>query len=110
LARDFIDALTKGFDPVKYHDEYRERLAALIQAKAEGQTVTLPAAPAAPAKVVNLMEARSASRSSKSKGRRRRRTWLARRPLNRSVKRSRRGRRVAVVGGWPRFLEAPKLS
>jgi DNA end-binding protein Ku len=57
LARDFIDALTKGFDPAKYHDEYRERLAALIEAKAQGQTVTLPAAPAAPAKVINLMEA-----------------------------------------------------
>jgi DNA end-binding protein Ku len=57
LARDFIGALTKDFDPAKYHDEYRERLAALIQAKAQGQTVTLPAAPAAPAKVVNLMEA-----------------------------------------------------
>jgi non-homologous end joining protein Ku len=28
-----------------------------IQAKAQGQTVTWPAAPAAPAKVVNLMEA-----------------------------------------------------
>jgi DNA end-binding protein Ku len=57
LARDFIDALTKDFDPVKYHDEYRDRLTALIQAKAEGQAVTLPAAPAAPAKVVNLMDA-----------------------------------------------------
>src|SRR4029453_4736888 len=60
LARDFIDALTKGFDPAKYHDEYRERLAALIEAKAQGQTVTLPAAPpppGAPAKVINPMEA-----------------------------------------------------
>jgi DNA end-binding protein Ku len=57
LARQFIDALTRRFDPDQYHDEYRERLAALIQAKAEGQTVPLPAAPAAPAKVVDLMEA-----------------------------------------------------
>jgi DNA end-binding protein Ku len=29
----------------------------VIQAKAEGQTVSMPAAPAAPPKVVNLMEA-----------------------------------------------------
>jgi DNA end-binding protein Ku len=57
LARQFIEALAKPFEPGEYRDEYRERLAALIQAKAQGQTVTLPAAPAAPAKVVNLMEA-----------------------------------------------------
>jgi DNA end-binding protein Ku len=57
LARDFIDALTKHFDPVHYHDEYRERLAALIEAKAHGQTMPMPTAPAAPVKVVNLMEA-----------------------------------------------------
>ncbi len=57
LARDFIEALAKSFDPAKFHDEYRERLAALIQAKSAGLTVALPAAPAAPAKVINLMEA-----------------------------------------------------
>ncbi|MGH7264929.1 MAG: hypothetical protein ACREMB_08780, partial [Candidatus Rokuibacteriota bacterium] len=37
-----------------FQDEYR---AALIQAKAGGQTLALPAAPAAPATVVDLMEA-----------------------------------------------------
>jgi DNA end-binding protein Ku len=57
LARDFIGALARGFDPAKYKDEYRERLAALIQARAEGQTVALPAAAAAPGKVIDLMEA-----------------------------------------------------
>jgi DNA end-binding protein Ku len=57
LARDFIGALAKGFDPAKYRDEYRERLTALIQARAQGQTVALPAVPAAPAKVIDLMEA-----------------------------------------------------
>jgi DNA end-binding protein Ku len=57
FAREFIEALAKGFDPAKYHDEYRERLAMLIQAKAQGQSVTLPAAAPAPAKVVSLMEA-----------------------------------------------------
>jgi DNA end-binding protein Ku len=57
LARAFIAALAKDFDPAKYHDEYRERLGALIQARAQGQTVALPAAPAAPGKVIDLMEA-----------------------------------------------------
>jgi DNA end-binding protein Ku len=57
LAREFIEALAKPFDPSQYHDEYRERLAALIQAKAEGQPISLPPAAPAPAKVVNLMEA-----------------------------------------------------
>jgi DNA end-binding protein Ku len=57
LARDLIEALGKPFDPGRFQDEYRLRLAALIQAKAGGETVTLPAAPAAPARVVDLMEA-----------------------------------------------------
>jgi DNA end-binding protein Ku len=57
LAREFIEALAKPFDPSQYHDEYRERLAALIQAKAEGQPISLPPAAPTPAKVVNLMEA-----------------------------------------------------
>jgi DNA end-binding protein Ku len=57
FAREFIEALTKEFDPEAHRDEYRDRLAALIQAKAEGHTVTMAAAPAAPPKVVNLMEA-----------------------------------------------------
>jgi DNA end-binding protein Ku len=57
FARQFIEALIKGFDPTKYHDEYRHRLAALIAAKAQGQPVTLPAAAPVPPKVVSLVEA-----------------------------------------------------
>jgi DNA end-binding protein Ku len=57
LARDLVEALGKTFDPGRFQDEYRLRLAALIQAKAGGQTVALPAAPEAPARVVDLMEA-----------------------------------------------------
>jgi DNA end-binding protein Ku len=57
LARDFIGALARSFDPTQYRDEYRERLEALIQARAQGQTVALPPATASPAKVINLMEA-----------------------------------------------------
>jgi DNA end-binding protein Ku len=57
FARQFIEALVKGFDPTKYHDEYRQRLAALIEARAQGQPVTLPAAAPAPPKVVSLVEA-----------------------------------------------------
>jgi DNA end-binding protein Ku len=56
LAREFIEALAKPFDPSQYHDEYRGRLAALIQAEAEGQPINLPPAGPTPAKVVNLIE------------------------------------------------------
>jgi DNA end-binding protein Ku len=57
LARQFVEALSKDFDPAKYHDEYRERLMQIIRAKAEGQPVVMPEAPATPAKVIDLMEA-----------------------------------------------------
>ncbi len=57
LATRFIGALSKAFDPQKYHDEYREQLTVLIRAKAEGQQVVRPAAAPAPAKVINLMDA-----------------------------------------------------
>jgi DNA end-binding protein Ku len=57
FAGQFIEALRKRFDPAQFHDEYREQLAALLQAKAAGQPVPLPAAVPAPPKVVSLMEA-----------------------------------------------------
>jgi DNA end-binding protein Ku len=61
LAGQFIEALTKPFDPEKYRDEYRETLLGIIRAKAEGQEIELPAAPAPAPKVANLMEALRAS-------------------------------------------------
>ena len=57
FAREFVEALTKPFDPAAFRDEYRDRLGALIQAKAEGQAVELPPAAPPPRPVINLMEA-----------------------------------------------------
>lgn len=60
LAVDLIDRLTAPFDPQQYHDEYREALLALIEAKVRGRQITVPPArPATP--VVDLMEALRAS-------------------------------------------------
>jgi DNA end-binding protein Ku len=57
LAVKLVDALAQDFDPTKYHDDYRGKLMAVIQAKSEGRQVPAPAAPREPTKVVNLMDA-----------------------------------------------------
>ncbi len=57
LAGQFVEALSKEFDPGKYHDEYREQLTQIIRAKAAGEPVVTPEAPPTPAKVINLMDA-----------------------------------------------------
>jgi len=62
MAESLIESLTvERFDPARYADTYRERVLALIDAKAAGETVTAPAAPAAAARVVDLMAALEAS-------------------------------------------------
>jgi DNA end-binding protein Ku len=62
MARQLIDTLTADFEPDKYRDEYRDRVLALIEAKAEGQKlVTQPAEPEEPGQAVDLMAALEAS-------------------------------------------------
>ena len=39
MAEQLIDSLTRSFDPAAYRDEYREKLLALIERKAEGKEV-----------------------------------------------------------------------
>src|SRR4051794_38550662 len=61
MAEQLVQSLATEFEPAKYHDEYRERVLQLIEAKAEGQViaaapVTEPATP-----VVDLMAALEAS-------------------------------------------------
>lgn len=46
LACQFIQSLAVDFHPEKYHDSYREAVAELLQAKAQGQTLVAPEAPA----------------------------------------------------------------
>lgn len=61
MAQQLIDTLTTNFDPKRYHDEYRERVLALIEKKAEGEDVVQPPQGREPAKVINLMDALEAS-------------------------------------------------
>jgi DNA end-binding protein Ku len=55
MATTLVDVLSERFDPSKYHDEYRQALMELIEAKQKGQEVVAPPAPAG--KVVDLMAA-----------------------------------------------------
>jgi DNA end-binding protein Ku len=61
MARQLIESLSTDFEPDKYHDEYRERVLALIEAKAEGQEIVAQAASEEPAQVIDLMAALEAS-------------------------------------------------
>jgi DNA end-binding protein Ku len=55
MAKSLVEVLTGDFEPEKYHDNYREALLELIEAKAEGQEIKRPAP--AVGKVTDLMEA-----------------------------------------------------
>ena len=62
LALQLVDTLKAEWEPDRYHDRYREALLAAIERKAEGRTVTAPAAGRKPpSKVVDLMQALQAS-------------------------------------------------
>jgi DNA end-binding protein Ku len=61
MAAQLVESLSGPFDPSKYHDEYREKVMALIEAKADGEIISQPEAPAVNAPVVDLMEALEAS-------------------------------------------------
>jgi DNA end-binding protein Ku len=56
MAYTLIELLTDDFDPEKYHDEYREALMQVIDAKLEGEEMPEVAA-AGPAKVTDIMSA-----------------------------------------------------
>ena len=49
LAQQLVAALEAPFEPEAYHNEYRERVAKLLQAKAEGGTIAVARAKAKPA-------------------------------------------------------------
>ena len=62
IANQLIDALSASFEPGKYRDEYRERVLALIDAKAEGQQIEVAPAVDEPASPTpDLMAALKAS-------------------------------------------------
>jgi DNA end-binding protein Ku len=68
MATKLIESLSEDFQPEKFHDEYREKLLALIDAKAEGEKWTPPKAHREPAKVVDLVSALQASLDAARKG------------------------------------------
>ncbi|WP_249010092.1 Ku protein [Conexibacter sp. DBS9H8] len=61
MARALIEMQSGPFDPGDYHDEYRQRVLALIEQKANGETVAPAPAPAPAAAVPDLMAALEAS-------------------------------------------------
>jgi DNA end-binding protein Ku len=60
LATSLVEALAGEFDPGKYHDEYRDNLLRMIEAKKSGQEVVATPAPQE-SKVIDIMEALKAS-------------------------------------------------
>ena len=58
LGTDLIESLSDEFKPDKYHDEYRERVQAMLEEKSKGHEITV-AAPEAPqrAQIIDLMQA-----------------------------------------------------
>ena len=61
MATQLVESLSNEFDPARYRDEHRDKVLALLEAKAEGQVLAAPAEPAAAAPVVDLMAALEAS-------------------------------------------------
>jgi DNA end-binding protein Ku len=63
MAGALIEGLSGDFDPTQYRDEYRDRVLALIERKAEGQPLTEApgAAEATPTAAPDLMAALEAS-------------------------------------------------
>jgi DNA end-binding protein Ku len=61
MAQQLIDSLSSDFEPQKYHDEYREKVLELIEAKAEGQEIAIQPQDEEPQEVPDLMAALEAS-------------------------------------------------
>jgi DNA end-binding protein Ku len=61
MARQLVDALSAEFDPEEFHNEYREQVLALIEAKASGQELVAEPVTKPQAQVVDLMAALEAS-------------------------------------------------
>ena len=60
MAKMLVETSASDFEPDRYRDEYRDRVMAMIEAKAAGQTFEAPKSEE-PAKVVDLMAALEAS-------------------------------------------------
>ncbi len=62
MAAALVESLSAPFDPGRYHDDHREKVMAMIEAKGDGQVITAPEEPdSETAPVVDLMAALEAS-------------------------------------------------
>lgn len=61
MARQLVNSLSAAWDPAKYQDDYREKVIAMIEAKAEGNEIAVLEVPERPAPVVDLVAALEAS-------------------------------------------------
>jgi len=61
MAASLIDSMTADFDPGEYHDDYREALQELVEAKIEGRELAEPAAIAGEPETTSLADALKAS-------------------------------------------------
>jgi DNA end-binding protein Ku len=61
MARQLVEALTGEFDPARYHDEYREALLKVIEAKVDGQPIEALEPVAETSKLTDLMAVLEAS-------------------------------------------------
>ena len=81
LANTLIDSMSDKFDPVKYKDDYYDKVLEIIQMKVAGVAPQAPVAKGpGPAKVVDLMEILKQSLNETKKGRNARLSAVERRP------------------------------
>lgn len=105
MATSLVESLSAPFEPEKYHDEHREKLLQLIEAKAAGETIVAPEAEEK-APVVDLMAALEASlaaagaKSDKSDGK-------SRKSQGKSRKSDEKADKAASAGGADESDSAP---
>lgn len=61
MAAMFVSALDQGFNPDQFHDQYREALQAVVDAKLSGHDIVRTPEPAGDTNVIDLMDALRAS-------------------------------------------------
>jgi DNA end-binding protein Ku len=67
-AVQLVESMADRFQPEKYHDEYREKVLALIQQKSRGRTPRLAPSRQPKTRVINLMDALKASLAESTRG------------------------------------------
>jgi DNA end-binding protein Ku len=61
MAKTLVESLSDTFEPERYHDDYKDALMKIVEAKIAGQETVVAPETEAPAKVMDLMEALRAS-------------------------------------------------